>query len=122
MRILKTKQFDKFQGKTDITDAELVQAVREIESGLVDARLGSDVYKKRVAASGRGKKGGARTIVAVKTEHRSIYIVGYLKKEQDNISSTDLKKIRKLADVLMSENNAQIDIRVAKGELLEIAR
>ena len=46
-----------------IADDVLCAAVEEMASGLVDADLGGHVYKKRVPVPGRGKRGGARTII-----------------------------------------------------------
>jgi hypothetical protein len=48
-RVFKTRQFAKWMRKTDLTDGALCLAVREMQSGLVDADLGGDVLKKRVA-------------------------------------------------------------------------
>ena len=63
-RVFKTRQFSKWMRKTDLSDDVLCLAVREMVSGLVDADLGGDVLKKRVALPGRGKRGGVRTLVA----------------------------------------------------------
>jgi len=38
--------------------------VVEIQKGLIDARLGGGLIKKRVARSGHGKRGGYRVILA----------------------------------------------------------
>ena len=48
-RVFKTRQFSKWMRKTDLSDDVLCLAVREMVSGLVDADLGGDVLKKRVA-------------------------------------------------------------------------
>jgi hypothetical protein len=50
--------------KAGLTDQTLYRAVAEMAEGLVDADLGGNVVKKRVALPGQGKRGGARTIVA----------------------------------------------------------
>ena len=44
--------------KTALTDAVLCDAVREMVTGLIDADLGGDIVKKRVALPGRGKSSG----------------------------------------------------------------
>ena len=51
-RVFKTRQFAKWMRKTDLTDDALCLAVSEMVSGLVDADLGGDVLKKRVALPG----------------------------------------------------------------------
>ena len=46
----------------------------ELESGLVDADLGGHVYKKRVSLSGRGKRGGARTLIALRLGEKAFFL------------------------------------------------
>lgn len=55
MEILKRKDFARWQAGEKLPDAVLCKAVREMESGLIDADLGGFLYKKRVARSGAGK-------------------------------------------------------------------
>ena len=65
-RIFRTKTFSRWLNKSDLSDADLLQAVKEIDKGLLEGDLGGNVYKKRVAIGNRGKSRGARTIVATK--------------------------------------------------------
>jgi len=52
--------------KTELTDLLLCQAVQQMREGLIDADLGGDLVKKRIAVGGRGKSAGIRTLVATK--------------------------------------------------------
>ena len=52
-RVFKTRHFVRWMRKTALTDGALCQAVREMVDGLVDADLGGDVVKKRVALPSR---------------------------------------------------------------------
>jgi hypothetical protein len=63
-RVFKTRHFSRWLSKSGLTDAVLCVAVSEMESGLIDADLGGGIVKKRVPLAGRGKRGGARTLVA----------------------------------------------------------
>ncbi len=65
-RVFKTRHFSRWLRKSDLTDAALCAAVSEMVAGLIDAEWGGDVLKKRVALPGRGKRGGARTLVATR--------------------------------------------------------
>ena len=56
MRIFKTKEFDRIALKENLTGLQLRQAVFEIEDGLVDADLGSNLFKKRIAHKNQGKR------------------------------------------------------------------
>ncbi|MBV9531004.1 MAG: type II toxin-antitoxin system RelE/ParE family toxin [Bradyrhizobium sp.] len=42
--------------------------------GLVDADVSGHVYKKRVPAAGRGKRGGARTIIGSNLGDRWFFV------------------------------------------------
>jgi len=59
MRTFKTKAFRKWADNEGLDDKSLATAVDEMEQGLVGAQLGGQVYNKRVALAGRGKRGGA---------------------------------------------------------------
>ena len=65
-RSFKTKTFSRWMKKTGLQDTNLLEAIKEMEGGLIDADLGGHVYKKRVALNGLGKRSGGRTLVASK--------------------------------------------------------
>ena len=54
------RSFARWASRERISSAALIQAVTEMEAGLIDARLGAGLYKKRIGLPGRGKRGGAR--------------------------------------------------------------
>ena len=58
MRIFKTKWFVRFARRESIADSKLVEAIREIEKGLIDGDYGGGLIKKRVARDGGGKSAG----------------------------------------------------------------
>jgi hypothetical protein len=66
MRVFKVKWFAKFSEKEAISDDELKAIVNELESGNLKADLGGDVYKKRLARAGEGKRGGYRLLLLFK--------------------------------------------------------
>ena len=76
-RIFKTRYFNRWSRKTELTDESLCKAVSEMERGLVDADLGGGVVKKRVALSGHGKRGGARTLVVTNRDDRWFFVYGF---------------------------------------------
>ena len=82
MRIFKTRWFQQWAKQQGLADEVLLNAVREMEQGLVDAVLGGSVYKKRVPIQGRGKRGGARTLLAFRTEERAFFLFGFTKNKQ----------------------------------------
>lgn len=89
-------------------------------SGLVDANLGGDVLKKRVALPGRGKRGGARALVATRRVNRWFFVFGFEKNEKANVSSTELEALRWLAKQLLDLTGRQLEVAVQDGSLQEI--
>ena len=51
MRVFKTRVFDRWAGKAGVTDTALLKAVADIERGLIDADLGSNLFKHQSLAS-----------------------------------------------------------------------
>lgn len=56
-RIFKTRFFARQMQKIGLSDVLLLNAVAEMERGLIDADLGGGVVKKRVALPNCGKSG-----------------------------------------------------------------
>lgn len=119
MNIYKTKWFRRWAAREGLADAVLCSAVAELEQGLADA-LGGYVYKKRVALPGRGKRGGARTIVAFRRGASAFFIYGYSKNERDNIRDEELRALRLLAGQLLGYSAQGLAKAVESGELIEV--
>jgi hypothetical protein len=120
-RIFKTKGFYYWAIKEGLSDGALRSAVSEMEAGLLDANLGSFVYKKRVALPGRGKRGGARTLVAFKREDKAFFIYGFAKNQQANVMQNELKALKLLATQLLNYTDEALTIAMNKNELLEVS-
>ncbi len=120
MKIYKHRQFNKWMKQVGLVDQNLKDSVVEIINGLVDADLGRGVLKKRISLPGRGKSGGARTIVAFKMDHRTLFIYGYAKNEKDNISKSDEEQLKQYAKVLLGFTDQQIKNALKMGELIEV--
>jgi hypothetical protein len=119
-RAFKTRFFQRWMRKTELTDAALCVAVAEMNAGLIDADLGGGVVKKRIALPGRGKSGGARTLVATNRGGRWFFVFGYAKNELENISAEDLGALQVLASDLLTRTEDQLNDAVANGFLQEI--
>lgn len=92
----------------------------EMEKGLADA-LGGHVYKKRVGLPGRGKRGGARTLIAFRRGERAIFLYGYPKNERTNISDRELGALQLLARELLDYSDEDIGKAIPAGELIEVS-
>ena len=119
-RVFKTRHFIRWMRKTGLTDAALCKAVAEMEQGLIDADLGGGVMKKRVPLRGRGKSGGARTLVATNRGDRWFFVFGFEKNERANIAAGELEALQAIAADLLKLAAKELDAQVETGALQEI--
>ena len=119
-RAFKTKAFTRWANKSSLTDSSLCNALGEMVAGLIDADLGGNVVKKRIAMPGRGKSGGSRTLVATNRGARWFFVFGFEKNARDNIIADELAALKKLARDLLKLNDSQLDEAAAVGALQEI--
>jgi hypothetical protein len=91
-----------------------------MSAGLIDADLGGGVYKKRVPMPGRGKRGGARTILGSNLGDRWFFLFGFEKNDRATIDARELAASQKLAKALLAMKAVVLDHSVAAGELMEI--
>ena len=120
MHAFKIKAFSKWASGEGLSDDALASAVVEMEKGLIDAKLGGQVVKKRVALPGRGKRGSTRTLVAFRQGDKAFFIYGFAKNERANISDKELRALKMLAKELMSYTVAALIEAMKAGELIEI--
>ncbi|MGV3526598.1 MAG: type II toxin-antitoxin system RelE/ParE family toxin [Candidatus Sericytochromatia bacterium] len=120
MHIFKTKLFDRWAKDEGLTDQALAAAVCEMNSGLVDAALGGNVYKKRVAKPGKGKSGSYRTLLAIKLQDKAFFLYGFSKNQRANISSKELIALKRLAAELLGYSETQLAKAIDKGELSKV--
>lgn len=120
MRIFKTRAFGRFARKERISDAALCEAIDRAERGLVDADLGGHVIKQRVARPSQGRSGGYRTLVAFRIETRAVFLHGFAKSEQDNISDDELRELRKAAGEVLGWSDEEVATLLDGGKWLEV--
>jgi len=119
-RVFKTRHFNRWMRKTELSDLMLCAAVAEMVRGLIDADLGSGVVKKRVGLAGRGKRGGARTLIATNKGDRWFFVFGFEKNERANIADDELEALQELATHLLARTGRQLDGVIRDGSLQEI--
>jgi len=91
MKVLKRKDFTRWQAGEKLPDDALCKAVKEMESGLIDADQGCFLYKKRVARPGGGKSGGYRTLLPARIGSRYVFLHGFPKNGKANITKVFLE-------------------------------
>jgi hypothetical protein len=120
MRAFKTKWFARFARREAIADEALREAIERAERGLIDADLGGGLIKQRVARPGSGRSGGYRTIIAYHSGNRAVFLDGFAKNEQDNITAEELAELRVIARNWLNANPPTLRNAVENGLLMEM--
>ena len=93
-----------------------------MSAGLIDADLGGQVVKKRVAAPGRGKSGSARVVIATNLGNRWFFVHGFEKKDRENIDARELAAFQRLGATLLRFDDDQLAAGQELGNFVEICR
>ncbi len=120
MVIYKTRWFDRWAKKQNLSTRTLCEAVREMDAGLYEADLGGGLLKKRIARSGQGKSGGFRTLVATNKGSKWFFVFGFPKNVRSNIDKDEEDALKKLASYLLSLSPSALSTAQRAGELMEV--
>lgn len=125
MKYYKVKKFVHEAKKLKILDTLLTDTLEhflEIEpDGQQKYSLGAGLYKLRLSTNeGQGKRGGSRTILAFKSNSRVIWLHIFAKNDKDNVTTSELKKLKTLANILLDLSNNEIEKLIKLGELYEV--
>jgi hypothetical protein len=122
LRIFVTRWFVRFARRERIAHADLREAVRRAERGLLDADLGGDVIKQRIARAHEGKSGGFRSIVLFRKKgDRAFFVYGFAKSARATIRPDELSGFKRLAAEMLSYDDAALAKAVAGGALEEVS-
>lgn len=120
MHYLMTKKFGKWAKKNKLPSQDLTKSLIEVIDGTFEANLGGHIFKKRVAKSGKGKRGSFRTIICFKQSDRAVYLHGFSKNSKGNISVKELKSLKELAAILLNINDQELQTAISSGVLVEV--
>lgn len=118
--VFKRKEFAKWQEREGLADTALCRAVQEMRSGLVDADLGCLLFKKRVARTGHGKRGGYRTVLSASAGMRYVFLHGFAKSDKDNITPAEKKALQFAGTVFLKLSGEALRAALASGVLMEV--
>ena len=122
MRILKSKWFQRFARKEGIDDAALLEAVERATKGQIDADLGGEVIKQRIARPGQGKSKGYRTIIIFRRGERAVFMYGFAKSRRGNIGTDEEEQFKEAAKHVLSLTEKHLAALINGGEFVEVKR
>jgi len=117
-----TKKFAKWAKKQNIPEGGLFKAIEEVIEGSYEANLGSSLIKKRIKFQGQGKSSSGRSILCFKGNDRAIYIHGFSKNCQSNISAKELIILKEFAKVILALSPEALEIAVKNGDFIEVTK
>jgi hypothetical protein len=67
-----------------------------------------------------GKSDGYRSTILFRKGERSFFIYGFAKNEQDNIDESDERDFKKLAKILLSASDKELENLISCGKYVEV--
>jgi hypothetical protein len=112
--------FGRFQRREKISDLMLCAALANAHNGLIDAALGGEVIKQRIARKGQGKSGGYRVLIAFRDGERAVFLYGFAKSERADVRPDQLAALKLYAQRWLGLDDAKVSTAVTDGELREV--
>ncbi|GAC1338834.1 MAG: type II toxin-antitoxin system RelE/ParE family toxin [Beijerinckiaceae bacterium] len=120
LKVLKTKEFARLARKAKLSDSILCDAIERAERGMVDADLGSEVIKQRIARPNQGRSGRFRAILLYRAGERAIFAFLFAKSDRENLSEIEEEVYRDLAKRVLSLPDAKFKVLIEQRGWQEI--
>jgi hypothetical protein len=120
VRIFTTKEFARFARREGLSDEALCDAIDRAERGLIDADLGGNLIKQRVARPGQGRSGGYRTVIVWRAGQHCFFVYGFAKSRKADLAPKELVAYRRIGGLLLGYDNNAIERAVTARELVEL--
>jgi len=120
MKKLTTKWFKKWAGKVRLSNQNLLDTIKNLESGLSVSDLGGNLFKVRVKREHGGKSSGFRTIIVYKSGERAIFLYGFGKNEKNNLDQSELRYFKKLGQDLLALDATDLEQAISKKVLFNL--
>ncbi|WP_131784041.1 type II toxin-antitoxin system RelE/ParE family toxin [Legionella gresilensis] len=125
MKHLKIKKFNNEAKKVGLIDEILIETLDSFlklsRNEQLKYSLGAGIYKLRIATNERrGKSGESRSILAFKKDNGIYWLHLFSKNDKGNVTTSELKKLKQLADIMLGLNEKQISKLISLGELCEV--
>ena len=101
-------------------DGVLHEAVTRAEKGLIDADLGGEVIKQRIARPGQGKSKGYRTIIFFRRGAKAFFVYGFAKSQRANIADDEKELFREAAKHVLALTEKQLGELLKRGDFMEV--
>ena len=120
MRVFKSRWFQRFARGEAISDIALREAVARAEEGQVDADLGGEVIKQRIARPGQGKSKGYRTVIFFRRGVRAFFVYGFAKSQRANINDDEEEQFKEAAKHVLGLTEKHLAELLKRGDFMEV--
>lgn len=124
LRIFVTEDFHDFMTDSKLSEKDILKSAHELANGLFDADLSGNIYKKRMAPTGRSKSGFGRALIAFRFDERIFFMAGWEKKNVPKsgreISEPALRVFKSLARELLNISDMQLSKDLSLGLIIEV--
>ncbi len=103
-----------------IADAALREAVARADRGQIDADLGGEVVKQRIARPGQGRSKGYRTIILFRRGEKAFFVYGFSKSQRANIDDDEEQQFKQAAKHVLALTEKQLAELVKRGDFIEV--
>ena len=90
------------------------------EKGQIDADLGGEVIKQRIARPGQGKSKGYRTIILFRRGAKAFFVYGFAKSKRANINDDEEKQFKDAAKYVLALTEMQLAELLKRGDFMEV--
>ena len=95
-----------------------------LNKGQVDADLGGNVIKQRIARPGHGKSKGYRTIILFRCGtslgSRAFFVYGFAKSRRANIDDAEKEQFKEAAKYVLALTEKQLAELLKRGDFTEV--
>ena len=95
-------------------------AVARAEKGQIDADLGGDVIKQRIARPGQGKSKGYRVIIVFRRGDKAFFEYGFSKSQRSNIDRNEEEQFKRAAKYILALTEKHLAELLKEGEFVEV--
>ncbi len=124
LRIFVTEDFHDFMTDSKLSEKDILKSAHELANGLFDADLSGNIYKKRIAPTGRSKSGFGRALIAFRFDERIFFMAGWEKKNVPKsgreISEPALRVFKSLGRELLNISDMQLSKDLSLGLIIEV--
>ena len=105
-----------------MADAALSEALARAGRGQIDADLGGEVIKQRIARPGQGRSKGYRAVIFFRHGGKALFVYGFPKSERANISDDEEKQFKEAAKHFLALTEKQLAELLKRGDFIEVKR